>query len=71
MLTLEVMADREEPGGPEQESVRELFIEVAELLEAIVIALQAERDNAESTFVLREAVRRVVRLREHLNSGND
>ena len=54
-----------------QESVRELFIEVAELLEAIVIALQAERDNAESGFVLREAVRRVVKLREHLNTAED
>jgi hypothetical protein len=53
------------------ESVRELFIEVAELLEAIVIALQAERDNAESGFVVREAVRRVVRLREHLNNAEE
>jgi hypothetical protein len=56
---------------PTQESVRELFIEVAELLEAIVIALQAERDNAESGFVMREAVRRVVKLREHLNTAED
>lgn len=51
---------------PDTESIRVLFVEVAELLEAIVIALQTERGNDESSFVLREAVRRVVRLREHL-----
>jgi hypothetical protein len=61
--------DEQQPG--ENESIRELFLEVAELLEAIVIALQAERDQAEAGFVLREAVRRVVRLREHLNAAED
>lgn len=50
------------------ESIRELFIEVAELLEAIVIALQTDRDRTDTSFVVREAVRRVVRLREHLNT---
>jgi hypothetical protein len=55
----------------EPESIRELFIEVAELLEAIVIALQTENDKAETSFVLREAVRRVVRLREHLSAADD
>ena len=57
----------DQPGDQEPESIRELFIEVAELLEAIVIALQTENDKAETSFVLREAVRRVVRLREHLS----
>lgn len=52
---------------PAPETIRSLFLEVAELLEAIVIALQTERDRQESEFVLREAVRRVVRLREHLH----
>ncbi|MEO9255982.1 MAG: hypothetical protein ABI305_10590 [Tepidiformaceae bacterium] len=61
----------DQPGDQEPESIRELFIEVAELLEAIVIALQTESDKAETSFVLREAVRRVVRLREHLSSGDD
>lgn len=56
---------------PAPETVRSLFLEVAELLEAIVIALQTERDRQESEFVLREAIRRVVRLREHLNWTGD
>ena len=59
------------PPPGDNESIRELFLEVAELLEAIVIALQAERDQAEAGFVLREAVRRVVRLREHLTAAED
>ena len=50
------------------ETIRTLFLEVAELLEAIVIALQTERTPVESEFVVREAVRRVVRLREHLST---
>lgn len=61
----------DQSGDQEPESIRELFIEVAELLEAIVIALQTKNDKAETSFVLREAVRRVVRLREHLSSGDD
>jgi hypothetical protein len=60
-----------EPHDPNNESIRELFLEVAELLEAIVIALQTERDRTETSFVVREAVRRVVRLREHLNNADD
>lgn len=60
-----------EPQGTDNESIRELFLEVAELLEAIVIALQTERDRTETSFVVREAVRRVVRLREHLNATDD
>jgi hypothetical protein len=56
---------------PDSESIRDLFVEVAELLEAIVVALQTDRDNAENSFVLREAVRRVVRLREHLAAAPD
>jgi hypothetical protein len=60
----------DQPGDQESESIRELFIEVAELLEAIVIALQTENDKPETSFVLREAVRRVVRLREHLSADD-
>ena len=59
-----------EQHDPSNESIRELFLEVAELLEAIVIALQTERDRTETSFVVREAVRRVVRLREHLNTAD-
>jgi len=59
----------EDTQPPVSESTRELFLEVAELLEAIVIALQTEQARPENTFVLREAVRRVVRLREHLNAA--
>jgi len=61
----------DESTEPVPESTRELFLEVAELLEAIVIALQTDPEKPDSTFVLREAVRRVVRLREHLNQEFD
>lgn len=56
----------DESTDPVPESTRELFLEVAELLEAIVIALQTDPEKPDNRFVLREAVRRVVRLREHL-----
>ncbi len=61
----------DETAGGEPESIRELFLEVTDLLEAIVVALQTERGQAEGSFVLREAVRRVVKLREHLNAVDD
>ena len=61
----------DESTDPVPESTRELFLEVAELLEAIVIALQTDPEKPDSTFVMREAVRRVVRLREHLNQEFD
>ena len=51
------------------ETLRALFVEVAELLEAIVIAIQTERSEIDNEFVVREAVRRVVRLREHLGDA--
>jgi hypothetical protein len=57
----------DESTDPVPESSRELFLEVAELLEAIVIALQTDSEKPQGNFVLREAVRRVVRLREHLH----
>jgi len=47
---------------------RQLLVEVAETLEAVIVALQAERGVAEPGFVVREAVRRVVLLRQHLES---
>jgi hypothetical protein len=49
--------------------LRELLLEVAETLEAVIIALQAERTGSEPGFVIREAVRRVVQLRQHLDAG--
>jgi hypothetical protein len=58
--------ETQEPGS---ETMRSLFLEVAELLEAIVIAIQTERSEMDNEFVVREAVRRVVRLREHLGEA--
>jgi len=58
------------PGEPlDNRELRELLLEVAETLEAVIIALQAERTGAEPGYVLREAVRRVVQLRQHLDSN--
>jgi hypothetical protein len=48
--------------------LREILLEVAETLEAVIIALQAERTGSEPGFVIREAVRRVVALRQHLDT---
>ena len=48
--------------------LRELLLEVAETLEAVIIALQAERTGTEPGYVIREAVRRVVALRQHLDT---
>lgn len=57
------------PGEPiDARELRELLLEVAETLEAVIIALQAERAGAEPGYVIREAVRRVVQLRQHLDS---
>lgn len=50
------------------EELRGILVEVAETLEAVIIALQAERAGNEPGFVIREAVRRVVQLRQHLDS---
>jgi len=61
----------DERQGPEPENIRELFLEVTDLLEAIVVALQTEHGQVEGDFVVREAVRRVVRLREHLNAADE
>ncbi|MCC6958926.1 MAG: hypothetical protein IT301_03685 [Dehalococcoidia bacterium] len=58
------------PGEPiDSRELRELLLEVAETLEAVIIALQAERAGAEPGYVIREAVRRVVQLRQHLDSS--
>lgn len=57
------------PGEPlDSRELREILLEVAETLEAVIIALQAERAGAEPGYVIREAVRRVVALRQHLDS---
>lgn len=58
-----------DPRESDAQDIRELFLDMTELLEAIVIALQADRGNVDTGFVLREAVRRVVRLRERLNDA--
>jgi hypothetical protein len=50
------------------DELRGILVEVAETLEAVIIALQAERSGNEPGFVIREAVRRVVQLRQHLDS---
>ncbi|MCC7090190.1 MAG: hypothetical protein M9925_03645 [Chloroflexi bacterium] len=49
------------------EELRGILVEVAETLEAVIIALQAERAGNEPGYVIREAVRRVVQLRQHLD----
>lgn len=57
------------PGEPlDTRELREILLEVAETLEAVIIALQAERTGTEPGFIIREAVRRVVALRQHLDS---
>ena len=55
----------------EARELRELLLEVAETLEAVIIALQAERTGTEPGYVIREAVRRVVQLRQHLDSPRE
>jgi hypothetical protein len=62
-----------QPGEPipEIRELRELLVEVAETLEAVVIALQAERPGAEPGYVIREAVRRVVALRQHIEAARE
>lgn len=52
----------------EIQALRGILVEVAETLEAVIIALQAERAGNEPGYVIREAVRRVVQLRQHLDS---
>lgn len=62
------------PGSGENidsRELRELLLEVAETLEAVIIALQAERSGAEPGYVIREAVRRVVALRQHLDARGE
>lgn len=48
------------------DELRQLLLEVADSLDAIVIALQTERPKDEMGFGVREAIWRVVRLRRHL-----
>lgn len=60
------MMQRDEQG--EFEELRVILLEVAETLEAVIIALQAERGDQKTSYVIREAVRRVVQLRQHLDA---
>jgi hypothetical protein len=60
------MMQRDEQG--EMEQLRVILLEVAETLEAVIIALQAQRGDQEPGYVIREAVRRVVQLRQHLDA---
>ncbi len=46
--------------------LRALLLEVADSLDAIVVALQTEMPNQDAGLGVREAVWRVVRLRRHL-----
>jgi hypothetical protein len=48
---------------------RRVLLEIVGTLEAIVVALQAERAGADGDFAIREAVRRVVALRHVLEAG--
>lgn len=66
---MEQMPGSNEPLDPRE--VRELLLEVAETLEAVIIALQADRSGAEPGYIIREAVRRVVALRQHLDAGHE
>ena len=56
----------EQEPGEEMDELRQLLLEVADSLDAIVIALQTERQNDEMGLGVREAIWRVVRLRRHL-----
>ena len=49
---------------------REVLREIVAALEAIVVALQAERPHSEPGYAMREAVRRVVALRQRLGEGS-
>lgn len=60
------MMQPDKPGDIHE--LRGILLEVAETLEAVIIALQAERTGNEPGYVIREAVRRVVQLRQHLDS---
>lgn len=61
-----------QPGesGHDVRELRELLLEVAGTLEAVIIALQTERGGAEPDFVIREAVRRVVALRQNIEASD-
>jgi len=58
----------EEHGLPlDDQEMRRLLLEVAETLEAVIVAMQTEREGGDVAFVMREAVKRVVQLRQHLD----
>ncbi len=61
-----------QPGesGHDVRELRELLLEVAGTLEAVIIALQTERGGAEPDYVIREAVRRVVALRQNIEASD-
>ena len=46
--------------------LRRLLLEVADTLEAVIVALQTDKQGGDIGFVIREAVHRVVQLRQHL-----
>lgn len=46
--------------------LRQLLVEVADTLEAVIVALQTDKQGGDIGFVIREAVHRVVQLRQHL-----
>ncbi len=46
--------------------LRRLLLEVADTLEAVIVALQTDKQGGDIGFVMREAVHRVVQLRQHL-----
>lgn len=61
---LNSVSERERPD--DMAELRALLLEVADSLDAIVVALQTEMPNESAGLGVREAVWRVVRLRRHL-----
>lgn len=61
-----------QPGesGHDVRELRELLLEVAGTLEAVIIALQTERAGTEPDYVIREAVKRVVALRQNIEASD-
>lgn len=61
---LNIVAEQKLP--EDMAELRALLLEVADSLDAIVVALQTELPNQNGGLGVREAVWRVVRLRRHL-----
>jgi hypothetical protein len=58
--------DQQPADDPASKELRQLLLEVADTLEAVIVALQTDKQGGDIGFVMREAVHRVVQLRQHL-----